>query len=161
MCFFSTRRFTHFIVGEDFFDKYINEGYFSVSELLKDTNFPSEMTGYGTLFNKVMVLNLCENYLEPVNKLSCRSNQLLNAGLQTTLIYILENTKKHISTLKNTESTKRIKISKSILNSDEFKSLCKRENPKKLRTLFLFFLKFRKNRKIFNGSFSLHFVNFS
>lgn len=80
----------------DLYAKYIDLGYSAVSNLTQQGSLPFTYNGFKTTFNSLVIDNVCKNYLNAAFSVSCDDN-LLNSGLDTISIHIMENTRKTLN----------------------------------------------------------------
>ena len=93
---------------------------------------PPEFTEYIGQERSLLVKDICQEFIQKVQKKECDS-ELKNTGLETLVVYILENSRKLIKILQEAEN--KTEKAKEILNSPEIKELGK------IRSLYNFSLK--------------------
>lgn len=78
----------------DLYRFYVDQGYDSISNLTQYEGDPWFVSDYLTEFSDLMFKDMCENFLKNyADSLTC-DDELLNTGLETMSIFIMENTRK-------------------------------------------------------------------
>lgn len=74
----------------------MDNAYAAIGNLTQEKEFPRIYSDYKEEFDKMFFLNICKFYLSPQLGFQCE-DELLNSGLETVGIYILENTRKNLN----------------------------------------------------------------
>lgn len=106
------------------FDLKIDEAYQSLSKVSNKNGFRFSFEGYEHHFNQMIFVNVCEEYIMAKPGAVCEL-EILNSGIQTISIYVLENARKLLARYPAFD----LDSSKEILNSEDMALLGKHCHP--------------------------------
>jgi hypothetical protein len=112
--------------GVNLFEAYINDAYQSIEQINKERYQKTSSGISGEYNNEVELLmfdNYCTNYLMPELGYEC-DQELLNVGLETTSIHILERSRKILEEFLAGAMNKEDSV--AIVNGEEYKQLGKK-----------------------------------
>ena len=101
-------------------------GYYYLKEVVNINDIPSAMKNFEVLLKRVVLTSICDDYIKSKLKAGC-DTEILNKGLETIVIYLIESSKKNLNALNQATSQKE-ETAKKILNSKDLRELGKTNN---------------------------------
>jgi hypothetical protein len=112
------------LLDNDLYRYYVDEGYDTIANLTQLNSDPWFVSEYTEEFSDLMFKDMCENFLyEYTKKDSSCDDELLNTGLETMSIFIMENTRKLLNQFDLNGADQA--AAQNLLNSNDFKNLGK------------------------------------